>query len=84
MRLAVPSLPQRVEANAESAAEEPYDADGYPTSEEFLAEDVSGAVHGHWPELEAISLCSHTCCRVTMRRGKVIQGLMSIAPLCRS
>lgn len=65
MRLAVPSLPQRVEANAESAAEEPYDADGYPAGEEFLAEDISGAVHGHWPELEAISLCSHTCCRVT-------------------
>nr|POE79974.1 upf0658 golgi apparatus membrane protein [Quercus suber] len=51
-RTGATALPERVEADAEAAAEEPEDADGDPAGEEGLAEDVAGAVHGHRPDDE--------------------------------
>ena len=49
---AVAALPEGVDADAHGAEEEPDDADGDPAGEEFLAEDVAGAVEGHGPEDE--------------------------------
>nr|POE52275.1 hypothetical protein CFP56_70194 [Quercus suber] len=46
------AFPERIQTDAEAAAEEPKDGDGDPAGEEGFAEDVAGAVHGHGPEDE--------------------------------
>lgn len=40
----------REETHAQKGAEDPDDAHRDPASEKRLAEDVTGAVHGHWPQ----------------------------------
>jgi len=50
MRQALSALPQWIDADAESAAKQPKNTDRHPSSEEFSAEDVAGAVHWEWPQ----------------------------------
>lgn len=46
----VPALEERVHTNHEDGHEEPQDTNDDPAGEEFLAENVARAVHGHGPE----------------------------------
>jgi hypothetical protein len=45
----LPPLPERVQSNAECAAEHPQNSNNDPACKELLAEDVAGAIHGHGP-----------------------------------
>jgi len=48
----VSSLKHRENAHAAKGTDEPHDANDNPSCEELLGEDVTGAIHWHWPENE--------------------------------